>query len=61
MAQREGEEAAIKILEKHSSPNYKRLHDNMVAEISALQRVGDHPHILKIVGYGLDLQWEQEG
>ena len=60
-AERNGELAAIKILEKHGNENYVRLHQNMINEISALERVGNHPYILQIVGYGLDVQWEQDG
>lgn len=61
LAQKDGQYAALKILEKNNNPNYQRLHKNMGIEIEALDKVKNHPYILNIVGYNFDVTWNQEG
>lgn len=61
LAEKGGQTAALKILEKKNNPNYQRLHKNMQIEINALNKVNGHPYILKIVGYNFDVTWTQDG
>ena len=52
---------ALKVLEQGNNPNYTALQRNMVKEIEALNAVGDHPYIMKIVNHGFDKNWTHNG
>lgn len=52
---------ALKVLEQGNNPNYTALHKNMMKEIEALNAVGDHPYIMKIVNHGFDKHWTHNG
>ena len=52
------ERVALKAI-RSNSRYYTQLHRNMVREIEALRTL-DHPHVLKLVDYGLEAQWMEK-
>jgi serine/threonine protein kinase len=61
LADKDGEQVAIKVLDREAQgAMYPALHKNMQKEIDALNRVGTHSYIMKIVGYGFDVNWTKD-